>query len=211
MWTHNQNWTIRPVIRLAASLLLLAPGAMVAQHVRQEPCATGRVRCFLRADGSSISAGDDAEHIGAIAGPLRIVAMEVRTLHGGPLAHHWLQLESSQGEVTIGFGPATIPFIDTGQISILDAEGNIERIGGVHLPFVDFNYSKPPNTGHVIGKPWSLTIAQADALVEKQRHRKFIGPYVPIFHDCHTWVCTVEASVNGKSTLPCYVLFKGYW
>jgi len=57
----------------------------------------------------------------------------------------------------------------------------------------------------------SLTIAQADALVEKQRHRKFIGPYVPIFHDCHTWVCTVEASVNGKSTLPCYLLFKGYW
>ena len=211
MSTHTPNWNFRPVVRLVPSLLLLVPLAVMAQHVRQEPCASGRVRCFLREDSSSVSAGDDAENTGAIAGYQRIVTMEVRTLHGGPLAHHWLQLESSQGEVTIGFGPATIPFIDTGQISILDAEGDIERIGGIHLPFVDFNYSKAPGTGQVIGQPMSLTIVQADELVEKQRHRKFIGPYIPIFHDCHTWVCTVEASVNGKSTLPCYLLFKGYW
>jgi hypothetical protein len=40
---------------------------------------------------------------------------------------------------------------------------------------------------------------------------KFIFPYIPIFHDCRTFVCAVQSSVRGKSTLPCYLLFKGYW
>ncbi len=44
-----------------------------------------------------------------------------------------------------------------------------------------------------------------------QRHRKFIFPYIPIFHDCRTFVCAVQSSARGKSTLPCYLLFKGYW
>ena len=137
--------------------------------------------------------------------------MYVRTLHGGPFAHHWIELESSRGPVTVGFGPATLPFIDAGQISIWYAHGKVERRGAIRLISTGFNYAKPPGTGHPIGEPIHLTIAQADALIEKERHRKFIFPYIPIFHDCRTFVCAVQSSVRGKSTLPCYLLFKGYW
>ncbi len=143
--------------------------------------------------------------------PSRVVNLYVRTLHGGPLAHHWMEVESSSGPVTIGFGPATLPFIDAGQISIWYAHGKVERRGAIRLISTGFNYAKPPGVGYPIGQPISLTVAQADALVEKERHRKFIFPYIPIFHDCRTFVCAVQASVRGKSTLPCYLLFKGYW
>ena len=44
-----------------------------------------------------------------------------------------------------------------------------------------------------------------------ESRRKLIFPYIPIFHDCHTFVCTVKATADGKSTIPCYLLFKGYW
>lgn len=143
--------------------------------------------------------------------PSRVVNMYVRTLHGGPLAHHWMEVESSSGPVTIGFGPATLPFIDAGQISIWFADGKVERRGAIRLISTGFNYAKPPDVGYPIGQPIRLTIAQADALVEKERHRKFIFPYIPIFHDCRTFVCAVQSSVRGKSALPCYLLFKGYW
>jgi len=137
--------------------------------------------------------------------------MLVRESHRGPFAHHWIELEGSEGPVTIHFGPATIPFIDLGQISILDAHGDIETRPRFHFLAEHYNYMKAPGAGRVIGKPLELTIAQADALIDKLRHRRFIGPYIPIFHDCRTFVCAAQASAQGKSTLPCYFLFKGYW
>ena len=211
MWKQGPTDGIRAVGRVAAAILLLLVPPETAAQRAGGPCAAGLVRCFLPPEGPSVSSREPAPYSAAAPSLLRVVTAEVCTLHRGPLAHHWIQFESSRGEVTIGFGPATIPFIDTGQISIFDAQGSSERIGGLHLPFVDFNYSKPPGAGYSIGKPIPLSIAQADALVGKQRQRKFIGPYVPIFHDCHTWVCTVEATPQGKSTLPCYLWFKGYW
>ena len=152
-----------------------------------------------------------------IENPNRVVSLQLRGSYGGPFAHHWLEVESSRGRVALGFGPATLPFIDAGQVSLQDTYGNIERISGMHpllvlgLPPLNYRYAKAPGSGHVTGKPTPLTVAQADALIEKMRHRKFVGPYVPIFHDCRTFVCSVQASARGRSSLPCYVLFKGYW
>jgi len=145
------------------------------------------------------------------------VTLELRTAHRGPFAHHWLELESLSGKVTIGFGPATVPFIDAGQIELQDEYGNIERISGMHplpwlgLPPVNYRYARAPGDGHRIGKPITLTIAQSEALIKKVQHMKFVVPYIPIFHDCRTYACTVQASARGRSTLPCYLLFKGYW
>ena len=39
----------------------------------------------------------------------------------------------------------------------------------------------------------------------------FIELYVPIFHDCRTFACSVQAAAEGYSSLACYLLFKGYW
>ena len=140
----------------------------------------------------------------------RVVKMNVRASHGGLLAHHWLELETSNGLVTIGYGPASLPFIDAGQVSIWSEDGQIERSGLRLLP-TNFNYAKPPGEGKIVGKPVELTMAQSDAIVRKESHRKGIFPYIPIFHDCRTFVCTVKATAADKSTLPCYLLFKGYW
>ena len=159
----------------------------------------------------SSPSGGKAGYAYTPAAESRIVTMELRTLHGGPFAHHWLQLETSHGEVTIGYGPASIPFIDAGEVSVWHAQGNVERFSGIHILPTNFNYSKPPDAGHSIGKPILLTVAQADAVVEKERHRRFFIPYIPIFHDCRTFACATEASAQGKSTVPCYLLFKGYW
>jgi len=208
MWIRNAVGTIRNIVCLAAACVcLLAPVQAQMSGLPRSSCNADGITCFL--PGDSILPA--AVYTAGTATPLRVATLQVMRSHGGPLAHRWLQFETSHGEVTVGYGPATLPFIDLGQISILDAQGNLERIGGLHLPFVDFNYAKLPGAGDPVGTPIPLTVAQADAFLEKQRHRKFIGPYIPIFHDCHTWVCTVQASLQGKSPLPCYLLFKGYW
>jgi hypothetical protein len=181
-----------------------------------QPCGLGFATCFMpsEAEAPQPSAFEPDPHI---EDPDRKVSMQLRTLHSGPMCHHWLEVETSRGKVTLGYGPATVPFIDAGQISLHDTYGNIERFSGMHpvpmmgLPPVNYSYAKAPGYGHVIGKEIPMTLAQADALVQKERHHKFVGPYVPFFHDCRTYVCTVQASARGRSSLPCYLLFKGYW
>ena len=149
--------------------------------------------------------------------PSQTVILELRTEHGGPLAHHWLELRGPAGAVTIGFGPATLPFIDAGQVSLQDRFGNIRRISGMHpvpwmaLPPANYHYARAPGDGHAIGKPVQLTPEQSEALVRRIQHEKYVGPYFPIFHDCRTFACSVQASAEGRSRLPCYLLFKGYW
>jgi len=145
------------------------------------------------------------------ARPTRLVTMTVRESHPGPFAHHWIELQSSEGPVTIHFGPATIPFIDLGQISVLDSHGDLETRPKFHLLAEHYDYAKAPGSGRMVGHPISLTLAQSDGLIQKERHRKFAGLYIPILHDCRTFVCAIKASVQGKSTLPCYLLLKGYW
>jgi hypothetical protein len=182
------------------------------------PCRIGVSNCLLPANTTlepksvsmfESSAGGD--------GSTRVVLLELRTAHRGPLAHHWLETETSAGRVTIGFGPATLPFIDAGQVALQDEMGNVERISGMHpvpplgLPPLNYRYARPPGDGHVIGKPIVLTVAQSEAFVRHIRQKKFVGPYIPIFHDCRTFVCAARSAAQGKSSLPCYLFFKGYW
>ncbi len=197
--------------RALAIVCVLLPVLANAQKSGAGPCSSGMANCFLPGNGAPASSAGRSEAMPMMRSSSQVVNMYVRTLHAGPLAHHWMEVESSSGPVTIGFGPATLPFIDAGQISIWYADGKVERRGAIRLLPTGFNYAKPPGVGYTIGKPIHLTIAQADALVEKERHRKFIFPYIPIFHDCRTFVCAAQSSVRGKSTLPCYLLFKGYW
>jgi hypothetical protein len=180
--------------------------AASAKPVGASVCATERIHCFLPDDESLAIASGGAE---PVARP-SLVTMSIRASHGGVLAHQWVELDTARGRVTIGYGPASIPFIDAGQISVWNQDGSIER-SGFHLLPTRFNYAKPPGAGRVLGAPIHLTRAQADAVLQKESRRKLIFPYIPIFHDCHTFVCTVKATADGKSTLPCYVLFKGYW
>jgi len=188
---------------LAVMVLYLNQAApMSAQRDLGQPCTSGLANC--PSDGAY-------EHAPAPSDPSRVVTMLVRESHRGPFAHHWIELDTSEGPVTLHFGPATIPFIDLGQISLLDGHGGLKTEPSFHFLAEHYNYGKAPGSGRIVGKPLYLTIAQADALVEKERHRKFIAPYIPIFHDCRTFVCSVRASIEGKSSLPCYLLLKGYW
>lgn len=183
-----------------------------------QPCSLGVADCFVPAPTSSrITPVASFDRQSATASNSRIVYLELRTLHGGPLAHHWIETETASGRITIGYGPATLPFIDAGQVSLQDEWGNIERISGMYPvpplgpPPLNYRYARKPGDGHVIGKPIALTLSQAEALVQRVEHQKFVVPYIPIFHDCRTFVCTTRAAAQGRSSLPCYLLFKGYW
>lgn len=200
---------------------LLAPLRSNPFHVDESrPCGLGFSSCFLPSEATPASSTQPRSAFDlpkAVPGRSRIVTLELRTLHRGPFCHHWLQAESSIGPVTLGYGPATIPFIDSGQVSLQDGHGNIERISGVYvIPFfepppLNYHYAKAPGSGHVIGRSVQLTVAQSDALIQRERAHRFVGPYIPLFHDCRTYTCRVLATAKGKSSLPCYLLLKGYW
>ena len=180
------------------------------------PCRIGTADCgrlFASMQLTTVKLGAAP----AAADPNRMVTMQLRTLRRGPFCHHWLELETSHGTVTMGYGPATVPLIDAGEIGVRDQYGNYEMITGMHpvpmlgLPPVNYHYAKALGRGRPVGKPVHLTVAQADAVIQKELHHKFVVPYIPLFHDCRTYVCSVAASAQGKSSLPCYLLFKGYW
>lgn len=182
------------------------------------PCGLGFETCLLPAGSDDpVPARSAFDRIERTLDSSRVVTLELRTQHAGPFCHHWLQTESSIGPVTLGYGPATIPFIDAGQISLQDGHGNIERISGMNpipiigLPPRNYGYAKAPGSGHTIGNPIQLTLAHADALIQKERRHRFVGPYIPFFHDCRTYTCSVMAAAKGKSSLSCYLMFKGYW
>ena len=179
------------------------------------PCGLGMVTCFLSA--SKMPSRTEVEFKLDDEDSDQPVILELRTDHGGPLAHHWLELEGEEQAITIGFGPATLPFIDSGQISLEDSYGNIQWISGMHplpwlaLPPIRNHYAGSPGEGRVIGEPIPLTVAESKVLIRKLQHRRFVGPYIPLFHDCRTFTCAALASAQGHSTLPCYVFLKGHW
>jgi hypothetical protein len=178
-------------------------------------CELGLATCYSSA--SAVTSRTELEVKLAVEDSYRPALLEVRTDHGGPLAHHWLELDSPEGEITFGFGPATLPFLDSGQVSLQDRYGNTKWISGMHplpwlaLPPIKYNYAPSPGEGRIIGKPILLTMAQSEALTRRLQHLKLVGPYIPVFHDCRTFTCAMQASAQGRSTLPCYLLFKGYW
>ena len=143
--------------------------------------------------------------------PFGMARVAFRSSRGGLFAHHWVEVQTSKGSFTLGFGPAMIPFIDRGQITVEDRYGHIEWRYLLHPFSLHWNFARAPGIGRNIARVAYLPISKADALVENQRHRHPILPYIPFFHDCRTYVCTVQASIQGKSRLPCYLLLKGYW
>ena len=198
---------------------LLAPLRSNPFRVHEsQPCGLGFATCFLPSNGNhsffTSSAFDFPKPTQDVS---RVVTLELRAKHRGPFSHRWLQIESSIGPVTLGYGPATLPFIDAGQVSLQDGHGNIERISGMYPipvigpPPLNYGYAKAPDSGYVVGETVQLTLAQSDALIQRERRRRFVGPYIPFFHDCRTYACRVLANAKGKSSLPCYFLFKGHW
>jgi hypothetical protein len=186
-------------------------------YVSGNPCGLGYAHCF-----SVTPAGDANSELAPIPPTdettgARKVLLWKRTDGRGPIAHHWLEMETSIGVVTLGFGPATVPFIDSGQISLQDSYGNIVRISGAHpippltLPPVNYRYARRPGEGKVDGKPIEITLHQANEIVRKNRDRKFIFPYVPIFNDCRTFACKTQERAKGRSGVLCHLLLKGYW
>jgi hypothetical protein len=179
------------------------------------PCSAESAAC--RSFASAVPSHEEFDSDLAARDSDHPALLKVRSDHTGPLAHHWLELDSPSGNMTFGFGPATLPFIDSGEVSLYDRYGNTKWISGMHplpwltLPPVKYRYAPAPGAGIIIGKPIPLTMAQSDALTRKLLHLKLVGPYVPIFHDCRTYTCAAVASAQGHSTLPCYLLFKGYW
>ena len=136
------------------------------------PCSIGAADCgklFAAAQLKPVK----FEPAPVVEDPERVVTMQLRTLRRGPFCPHWLELEGSHGTVTMGYGPATVPLIDAGEIGVRDQYGNYEVITGMHpvpmlaLPPVNYHYAKAVGRGRPIGKPIHLTVAQADAVVQK--------------------------------------------
>ena len=197
----------RAAIRTALAILFLAGMAALAQPGAPENCAASAT-CLVASPSDSVP---EAERYSPAGDATSMVTMTLRTRHGGPLAHRWIELHGPDTDVTLGFGPASIPFLDAGKISTLSAQGETERMTPLHLFFHSFNYAKPPGEGRTVGEPILLTRAQANALLAGLQRHHLIAPYIPIFHDCRTFTCALQAKAKGKSTLPCYVLLKGYW
>lgn len=222
--------------RLAILLILVLPGNAVAAsspgrvfrrmlapfrshpilQAKAGPCRIGDAQCgklLASTEPTNVKLGADP----VAADPDHMMTMELRTLRRGPFCHHWLRLETTHGLVTMGYGPATVPLIDAGEVGVRDEYGNYAMLSGMHLvpmlamPPVNYHYAKAMDRGRIVGKPMYLTAAQADATVQRELHHRFIFPYIPLFHDCRTYVCTVASKAQGKSSIPCYLLFKGYW
>ena len=189
-------------------------------YISRKPCGLGFVSCLTPAgepDWHSLGSEFPSLSIKDEERDSRKIILYARTDSRGPFSHHWLEMETSIGLVTIGFGPATIPFIDSGQISLQDSNGNIERISGNHpilpltLPPVNYRYARHPGEGKIFGKPIEISIGQADEIVRKIRSQKFIFAYTTIFNDCRTFVCKTQEQAKGRSGILCHLLLKGYW
>jgi hypothetical protein len=182
-----------------------------AQEVSGGDCGEPQKQCVVSVDLSGGSTGTSRLSDSLPRHSSGLAAIAFRSGRGGPFAHHWAEVQTSRGRFTLGFGPALIPFIDRGQISVEDTKGNVEWRYLLHPFSLHWNFARAPGAGRQLGRVVYIPIAQADRLVEKQRARRFVLPYIPLFHDCRTYVCVLQASSQGKSRLPCYLLMKGYW
>lgn len=170
----------------------------------QTPSNGGPGREYFLPHSSSGAVISTGNHAG-------MVPVSFRSGKGMLFSHQWLEIETSNGPVTLGFGSALLPFIDRGQVTIQDAYGQVEHEYALSLLPFYLNFGRAPGMGKNIDKVIYVPVARADEIVEQQRHRRFIFPYIPLFHDCRTYVCAMQATIAGKSKLPCYFLLKGYW
>jgi len=79
------------------------------------------------------------------------------------------------------------------------------------MPPFPYHYARQPGLGIAIGKPVPVTLNQADRMISRALRTKRLFPYIPLFHDCRTFFCREKQRALGRSTLPCHLLFKGYW
>jgi hypothetical protein len=160
-----------------------------------------------------LSGNDAAVSSSPVVSPTPGSAMVPIAFRGGKgmlLSHRWIEVQTSNGPVTLGFGSALLPFVDRGQITVQNAEGQVEHKYALHF-VPPLSFGRAPGMGKDITQTLYVAQTRADQIVNEQRHRRFIFPYVPFLHDCRTYVCAMQATIQGKSKLPCYLLLKGYW
>jgi hypothetical protein len=139
-----------------------------------------------------------------------VVLQARKAMIGGPFAHKWVQVGTSDDAVTFGYGAANIPIIDAGQVVVTDNK-SVDVVSKWHLFPWHVTPAERPGAGRLVGGPILVSDAQAQTLITEQRRHRFVAPYIPLFNDCHTYVCVVTAKAQGKSTLPCYLFFKGHF
>jgi hypothetical protein len=71
-----------------------------------------------------------------------------RSGRGGLFAHHWVEVQTSTGSFTLGFGPALIPFIDRGQITVEEVNGHVEWRYMLHPFSSHWNFARAPGMEH---------------------------------------------------------------
>ncbi len=206
MFEASRRYTgVESLVLVLLFFLLSLP--LCAEDSTHTDCSAAHGKCLVASEASPEASSAAITPVNSA----RLVPVAFLQGHGTILAHHWIEIQTSDGPVTLGFGSALLPFIDRGQITIEDAQGNVQHEYALHrLPFY-LNFGRAIGTGRELSKTLYIPIARADRIVEEQRHRRFIFPYIPFFHDCRTYVCAMQASIKGKSKLPCYFLFKGYW
>ena len=197
-------------LRQLAILLIPLPACSLISLAQHNPtgCAPG-ANCLIAA--TTTPNPYSLEAVGLLANTDGLVPVQVRMYHiGGPVAHKWVQFGTGENAVTFGFGAANIPLIDSGQVVVTDKHG-VELVSRWHILPGHFIGAVGPDRGHTIGPPVDITVARAHKLMLQQRRHRFVFPYIPLFHDCHTYACSLMAQAEGKSSLPCYLWFKGHF
>jgi hypothetical protein len=191
--TENPMRHLRILSIAATAFSLLSPHCIFGREARGS-CPTNLVKCFAPGDDLS----SDSEAAGSLAATQGLVVMQVRkTMAGGPFAHKWIQLGTADNAVTIGYGPADFPFVDAGQVLVVDAK-SVDLVSRWHFSRWHFTPAERPGAGRPVGDAILVTDGQAQNLVTQQRRHRWVAPYIPLFNDCHTFVCAVAAKAQGK-------------
>ena len=128
----------------------------------------------------------------------------------GRFAHKWVQIGSGPDAITFGYGAANLPIIDFGQIVVTGKNG-VDLVSSWHLFPYHVTPAEAPGRGLTVGQPVYVSAERAYELIQEQRRHRFVFPYIPLFHDCHTYACKLKANAEDKSSLPCYLWFKGHF
>ena len=194
---------LQPAILLTV-FLAFSP-SLLAQR-SPSPCSSAAA-CFVASNAVS----PDLIAVSSLATSAGLVPVQVRMSNiAGPFGHKWVQVGTGENAVTIGFGAANIPIGDSGQVVITDRYGT-DMVSRWHLFPFHLPPAELPDRGHTVGRPAYVTVAQARRLIQQQRRHRFLFPYIPLFHDCHTYACELMSTAEGKSSLPCYLWFKGHF
>ena len=200
-------------MRTLRFLVFLTPfiGAPFALLAQREPssCPSG-VACFVAASPASPDPYS-REGVSSLVDSSGLVPVQVRKSDvAGRFAHKWVQIGSGPDAITFGYGAANVPIVDFGQIVVTGKNG-VDLVSSWHLFPYHVTPAEAPDRGLTVGQPVYVSVEQAYQLIQGQRRHRFVFPYIPLFHDCHTYACRLKANAEGKSSLPCYLWFKGHF